>query len=386
MLFSDSIDPEASEKEMTMWTPGGQIDKLTFAGLRGGGKGGGGGGRSDDGSWMKETTLVDPVTGEAYTSSPWSMYQGGKSASDQLNERIRARKGEEQQASTTAAQAAAEKTATDTVNFQGKRQSAYDTALQDTMRAFQNQGVDPNAYRSTYIDPALNRINAGIADLDPNPMGAFPTSLGDTIVNQATSDRRSQLKNQYDAIFNPNYSSTVLPDSTTSSYIDQILGEQFDPLSAQLTNAQKRHTLTDVGYNAALGRLDQKKAAARDTVSNLGANILSGYRSSLDDLIGRGRSDIAGLGLSNQFDPNAYTSKAQNLVNTDLSNFGGALRNAVGGSEFASLSDLINTGGAVQGATNPTAANPRGGGGPTGMTPDEELASKKRGLGNTGAF
>lgn len=367
-----------------LYNPGGHPDHLTFAGLRGGGKGGGGGGGSQKTLW-DETSVVDPVTGEVYTSSPWSMYQGGKSAAEQLNERIRGRKSEQEAASAQAKQDAAAKAATDETTFQGKRQSAYDTALQDTIRAFQNQGVDPNAYKSTYIDPALNRINAGIQDLDPNPMGAFPTSLGDTILNQATNDRRTQLKNQYDAVFNPNYSSTVLPDTITSGYIDQILGEQFDPLSQQLTNAQKRNTLTDTGYNAAVGRLEQKKAAARDTVSNLGANILSGYRSSLDDLIGRGRSDIAGLGLSGQFDPNAYTTKATGLVNTDLSNFGGALRNAVGNSEFATLSDLINAGGAVQGATNPTAANPRGGGG-AALTPDEELASKKRGLGNTGAF
>jgi hypothetical protein len=367
-----------------MFTPGGQIDRLTFAGLRGGGKGGGGGG-SQKTLW-DETTVVDPVTGEAYTSSPWSMYQGGKSAAEQLNEHIRSRREQDQQTSAAAQQAAAAKAATDETTFQGKRQSAYDTALQDTLRSFQNQGVDPTNYRSNYIDPALNRINAGIQDLDPNPMGQFPTSLGDTIVNQATSDRRTQLQNQYNSIFTPNYSSTVLPDTTTGTYIDQILGEQFDPLSQQLLNAEKRHTLTDTGYNAALERLNQKRTAARDTVSNLGSNILSGYRSSLDDLVSGGRSAIAGLGLSSQFDPNAYTSRANELVSRDLSNFGGALRNAVGNSQFADLSDLINAGGAVQGATNPTAANPRGGGGGTALTPDEELATRKRGLGNTGAF
>lgn len=368
-----------------MFTPGGQIDRLTFAGLRGG-KGGGGGGGGGGKTWWDETTLTDPATGEAYTSSPWSMYQGGKTAAEQLNDAIRARKDREAQTALTTQQAADTKTAADRTTFNTNRQGAYDAALQDTLRSFSNAGVDPNAYRANYIDPTLSRTYNSIQDMDPNPYGAFPSSLGQTILNQATSDRRSQLSNQYNSIFNPNYSTTAIPDTTTGSYIDTIVNEQFDPLTAQLTNAQKRSTLTDTGYQAALARLNQKKSAARDTVSNLGANILSGYRSGLDDLISGGRSDISNLSLSGQFDPESYRTRANDLVARDMTNFGGALRNAVGNSQFADLTDLLNAGGAAQGANNPTATNPTGIGTGTALTPDEELATRKRGLGNTGAF
>ena len=40
-----------------MWSEGGQIDHLAFAGLRGGGKGGGGGGSSGS-SWNYSSTSV----------------------------------------------------------------------------------------------------------------------------------------------------------------------------------------------------------------------------------------------------------------------------------------------------------------------------------------
>lgn len=368
-----------------MFTPGGQIDKWTFMGLRGGGKGGGGGGSQQNA--FQTTTLVDPATGMAYESSPFTMGMfGQKSAAEQLNDAIRARQDKASADSAQAKQDAATKAAADETAFQGRAGSAYDTALQDTLRAFTNAGVDPNTYRADYIDPALNRIRAGVQDLDPNPLGSYPTSLGQTIVDQATSNRRTGLSNQYNSIFTPNYSTTMLPDSITGTYIDQILSEQFDPLGEQLKNAQKRGTLTDAGYTAALNTLGQKRTAARDTVSNLGANILAGYRSGLDDLISGGRSDINALTLGGQFDPSSYQTRASDLVSRDLSNFGGALRNAVGNSEFATLGDLINAGGAVQGANNPTASNPNRGGGPAEPTPDEVLASQKRGLGNTGAF
>jgi hypothetical protein len=81
-------------------------------------------------------------------------------------------------------------------------------------------------------------------------------------------------------------------------------------------------------------------------------------------------------------------------VDTYTSSFGGALRDAVGDTKFADISDLINAGGAVQGSQNPNAINPTGkpttadGGG--ALSPayvsDDELAKRGRGLGNTGAF
>lgn len=380
-----------------MWTAGGQPDLLTFAGMRGGGKGGRGGGTDWRTEALRETSLVDPTTGEVYTSTPWSVMQGGKSAADQLNERIRARMAEQQTAKQQAAEQEKQQAAADaTTNanseanlektFQERKSSAYNTALADAMASFQKAGVDPNNYLEKYINPSLARISAGIQDKDPNPLAAFPTSLGASIVDQATADRRNQLTNQYNTMFGANYSNTALPDTLTGSYIDQILKEQFDPLRSQLQNAQKRNTLTGTGYQAALDRLTQKESSARSTISDLGSNILSGYRSSLDDLISGGRSNISSLSLGGAFDPTEYQTRASNLVKQDVGNFGGALRGAVGNSQFADLTDLLNAGGNVQGAFDPLAAtNPYGGGNKL-KTPDEDLATRKRGLGNTGAF
>jgi hypothetical protein len=161
------------------------------------------------------------------------------------------------------------------------------------------------------------------------------------------------------------------------------VNEQFDPLMTSLTNAQKRGTLTPTGYNAALDALNQKKAAATSTVQNLGQGILSTDRKSLDDYISGARSDVNNLTLGTTFDPNSYSTAAQGKVAGFTSDFGGALRNAVGQTKFADLSELINAGGAAQGAQNPNAANPVGG---TGYVPPVDDSTTKRGLGNTGSF
>jgi hypothetical protein len=379
-----------------MFTPGGQVDHLTFAGVRGGGKGGGGQQQAPS----KPQVYTDPVNGMSFTDDVGYSYgpqaDGSmgytlgptQTGSDKLNAEINQRKAQEKSDSDAAKAASDTKAATAETTFQGTRDKAYNDALTSTIASFQRAGVDPNAYMDSYIKPMLDRQKNSIQDLDPNPYAAFPTTLGDTILNSATGDRRTTALNTLNSTFAPTYSSTVLPDDTTGKYVSDIVNEQFDPLMQQLTNAQKRGTLTDVGYNSALASLNQKKDAATSTVGNLGRGILSSDRSALDDFISGARSDVNNLTLGGAFDPSTYTTRASGMVNTDLSDFGGALRNAVGGSKFADITDLISAGGAAQGANNPTAANPAGAVGGTSsafVAPDEE-EQRKRGLGNQGAF
>ena len=350
-----------------MFTCGGQPDLWNCVARGGGGKGGGGGSPAP----TVAPTYVDPVNGQVFYSP------------QELNAEITQRKAQEQADTTTAKTTAADTSAADEAAFQGRKGTAYNDALNAVTRAFQLQGVDPQQYMSSDIVPALTRASNTIQDLDPNPAAAFPASLGDTIIGGLTSGKRTQATNQLNSLFSPNYANTLIPDTADDPYIDQILSEQFDPLSSQLTNAQKRGTLTDVGYKAALDTLTQKRSAARDTVSSLGSGLLSTDRSGINDLIGGARSAASGLNLNDTFDPGVYSSQASSRAADYLGNLGGALRNAVGGTKFADLTELINAGGAVQGANNPTAANPLGAG---PIVDPNDITNKNRGLGSTGAF
>ena len=230
----------------------------------------------------------------------------------------------------------------------------------------------------------MQRQYQAIQDLDPNPTAAFSPDLGQSIINNILSGKRTQATNAYNQTFTPNYSTNLLPDTTTGAYAGNIVNEQFDPLMQGLTNAQKRGTLTGAGYQAALDALNQKKSAAMNTVNTLGQGILSTDRKSLDDYISGGRTDISNLNLTGNFDPSTYAGTAAQKAQGYLGDFGGALRNAVGQTKFADLSDLINAGGAVQGAQNPTANNPIAGAGAAPIPADDP--NKQRGLGSTGAF
>jgi hypothetical protein len=370
-----------------MFSEAGQLAHLAFAGVRGGGGKGGGGGGQQQYTPPPPTVLTDPVSGKSfvdrgggitggqtgYMPMPGGGYamipQGGpeyKSAQDQLNEEITQRQAGEKATSEANKAQAATDAATAETTFQGRRQSAYDTAMQDAMSAIRRAGGDPNQYMASDITPALQRQFQSVQDLDPNPMAAFPTSLGDTIVGNITGARRQQAGTALNQIFTPNYAQNLLPDTMTDQYSGDILNEQFNPLAQQLQNAQKRGTLSPAGYQAAVDAMNQKRTAAQATVKNLGQGIIANDRSGLNDIISGARSAASGLGLADQFDPSSFAGQAGTRAQSYQSDFGGALRNAVG-----------NPTGATAGAGQNLSPS---------FVSQDELAARGRGLGNTGAF
>lgn len=349
-----------------------------------------GGGKGGSPAPAPPPTYQDPTTGMTF-SSP-----------DALNAEIQQRT----QAATDAANLkATQDAATATANentFQTNKTQAYNDAMNQVLQTFKGQGLDPNQYMS-YITPAMQQAQNSIPDLSTNIASYFPTSMGQTILNQATGDYRTGLTNQLNQTFNPMYSTNAVPTSTMDPAIQSILSSQFDPLSAELQNAQKRGTLTDTGYQAALAKMNQDKAAAQSQLQTLGQNILTGDRSALDTMISGARSDIANANLGSNLDPSQYVGQAGQMAAQDVSGFQGALQSAAGNTTFADIQDLLNAGGSVQGANNPTAANPNaiagaagagtgaigaGGGAPgaAGAVDPTAQQTQNRGLGTTGSF
>jgi len=377
-----------------MFTAGGQLDRLTFGGMRGGGGKGGGGGQSAP---PQGRTYVDPVDGTVFVESPYEAMLGGginpdgtprMTAAEQYNAHLRERKAGEVTASNqTKAEAAAEKAqATDTFNTD--KSTAYNDALSNVRRTFELQGLNPDTYMTTDIAPRLSSINSGIRDAS-GLKGAYADTLGSDIINQLTSGNRTKATGSYDTMFNPNYTNTLVPDTGIDTFTNTILDEQFNPLQTQLKNAFDRNTLDQRGYDAALASLGQKRTAAQGTVRDLGRTIINEDRGYINDIVGKGRTDISNLSLNQTFDPNVYDKQARDRAASEAASFGGELRGKVGGSKFADLTELLNAGGIAQGATNPTAANASPLAGTTKspyyVDPTEE-ENKGRGLGNTGAF
>ena len=178
--------------------------------------------------------------------------------------------------------------------------------------------------------------------------------------------------------------------------MNDILNEQFNPVSSSLQFARDRGQLSPGGFAAATDLLGTKRKGAEATVRGLANSQLTTDRKSIDDLITGGRNTISALTPDQfgSFDPTSIRRQADDTITRELGSLGGDIRNQVGQTKFVDLNDLLTAGGQASGPTQ-TPATP---GGPTGAfggdpsDPTAALAEQakrnaaNRGLGSQGAF
>lgn len=347
--------------------------------MGGGGKGGGGS------TPFVAPTYTDPITGKSFDNA------------QALNDSIDQRTAKEATTSAVATDTSAADTAAKEAEFQQRAASAKENATNNINAYFTGQGLSPDQYAGD-IARTVNTASGHVTDLMPDPSGAYAPAMGSDLVNELTSGKQTRNLAQFNSDFDPAYSQEVLPDSMLSPATSSVLKQQFDPLSAQLSNAQKRHTLNDTGYQAALKSLSDAQTGATATVNKLGQGVLASDRNALDTYLGQGRTAAGSAPLSTDFSTDPYVSGARSKVDNYTANFGGDVQNAVGNTKFSDITQLLNAGGAVQGAHDPTVANPNGAvgsggqsiGGGGDLSPSylaqQAIAQQKRGLGTTGAF
>lgn len=348
--------------------------------MGGGGKGGGGV------SSPVMPSYTDPTNGQSFASP------------DELNKEITARQAQEKSDSDAATAAANATAAQKESDFQTRAGTAKTQATNNINDYFTAQGVDPSRY-SSQIANTINSASGNVADLDPTPQSKYAPTLGSDLYNTLTAGQQSQNLAGYNKVFDPSYSITHLTGDMVDPAVSGVVNSQFDPLSGQLTNAQKRGTLTDQGYSAALNALNTAKTGATSTVNKLATGVLNSDRSGVNDYIGTGRNAAGSAPLNSTFSTDPYVAGATDLVNRDKASFGGDVQNAVGNTKFSDITSLLNAGGQAQGAFDPTAANPNGAVGPNGAPigggggdlsasaiAQQALANEKRGLGTQGAF
>lgn len=332
---------------------------------------------------------TDPVNGMSFSDS------------NALNEEIKARKVDEQNASNVsnqkaldaaqvAKQQALDQDQQDEAAFGSRLNTARNTTRDSIKEHFRQQGYDPELF-NPQIENTINTQAQGVADKAATPIASFDQNSGANLVSQLVSGKRAQATQAINKAFSPTYANDMISDSWLQDASAPILSTQFDPLSSQLENASKRGTLNDTGYQAALKALSDKQTSAKSTLNSLGSNILSTDRTGVNDYITGAKNDAAALDLSNadSFSPDTYLKGAGQLSDKYHQSFAGDLSNAVGSTSFADLGSLMNAGGAVQGATDPNVTSGKAGAGgdvSDAYIAQQALAQQKRGLGSGSSF
>jgi hypothetical protein len=378
-----------------MWTEGGQIDRDARIAFKGGG------GEDPNKYTPRPIILSDPVSGKTFTqeTNPYLvqfMSPKPRSAQEQLNEEITQRQADEKAKSDAAAAKAATDAATAESNFQTARGTAQTNARAGANQFFTSQGLDPARF-APLLETELARETGTIKDLDPNPTGAFDANLGQNILNQYTTAGRTRATSAVNDLFSPTFSQDRFSNTAADPFINDILNEQFNPVSASLTFARDRGQLSPQGFAAATDLLGTKRTAAESQVRGLANSALTTDRKSIDDLISGAKTTAGGL-TADQFDtfnPTSFRSAADTKINQEMGSLGGDIRNAVGQTKFVDLSELLGAGGQAQGPTQTAPGGTPGalgGGGGDPSDPTAALAEQakrnasQRGLGSQGAF
>lgn len=326
-------------------------------------------------------TYTDPVNGQTFTDAT-----GG---ADALNAEIQQRVNKATMDTDNAAGVKKMADQDAETAFQTRFGDAKKNATSNINDYFSNQGVDPTGY-AAQIAQSVNSSGLNVADLDTAPGSKFAPSMGSDLFNQIQGGKQSQALSSYNKEFDPSYSLTHLPSSMNAGAIATAVNSQFDPLMQQLTNAQKRGTLTGTGYQGALNQFNTDKTKATATVTGLADNVVKGDQGDLNTYLDTGRTLAGHVPLGTDFSNDPYRAGAADIISKDTGKLSGDVQNAVGATKFSDLTTLLNAGGAAQGSADPTAGNPNGLPGGGSLSPEalasQVLAKQPRGLGTQGQF
>lgn len=269
----------------------------------------------------------------------------------------------------------------DTQMFNTNLSSAVEGARARTLQDISGRGLDANMFTSE-IDQMLNSIRGQVPQLDNNPGSYFANqNIADIVLGNATTNRRTQYSNQINNMFGNDFANQRVASTADDSYIDSILGEQYNPALEQIQRAFERGTVNEQGFQTAMNSLNNQRTTAAANLQQTGGGLLQSIRDSLSGVGNEARNAASNYQLGTTFDPTSYQSRADTIFNEGMSGLEGNLRNAIGGQQFFDIGSILNQGRTAQGTANNNNRALF-----DAFQADEQNKNKQRGLGTQGVF
>lgn len=269
-----------------------------------------------------------------------------------------------------------------------KWNSGRNTALENA-RSFGRQQLtsrgmtdDPYGIMTAY-NQRLDTANSGLQDND-----AYASAFSPTVFDQTYNDRRGELRStkrrELSNLVPDDYSEQQFGRTADDGILDAILGTQYESAKNDLLNARNRGGLNDSTYTRALSNLGSRKLAARSELDDIGAGVLSGYRTELDTQRRNTLDKANNWEFGDTFDRDREVGRITGFANERKGRLEGDINRAVGERSFFDTNNIIGKAASSIGATNPGVT---GGTGGTSTNPlYAAFTDQQRNLGNQGAF
>lgn len=255
--------------------------------------------------------------------------------------------------------------------------SAFDTATQDASADLAGRGLDENEFMPI-IMRALQGARGSIPDLDPNPLSYFTGAAGGALTSERDR-RRANYTNQIDKFAPFNFADMRIGNTMDDDLIGGMVGDDYNRAILEAERQRDRGVLNDTGFAGAKSNIERQRPGINARLQDTGGGLLEEGRQTLRNRANQGRQGASMYELGQQFQP----LDTQNMIDQDFTNFrttlADRLKSKVGTSPLFDTSDLLNVGGAAQGALNTKNIGEL-----LTKKPDEEEVA--RGLGTVGAF
>jgi hypothetical protein len=232
--------------------------------------------------------------------------------------------------------------------WNNQRTGLYNSSLQDALSQLAGMG-DTDQGDIAAVQGAFGRANAGIGDMQ-NLSGVFDGLAAKTFAN-LTSQKQAGYTKTLNQLFPTGFDTTKVADTTDDDILNGIMQSQYDDASQQANRLLSRGTITQEGYDANLKALTNQKAGANSKLTTLGNNELNSERSSINNIINGGRSDIANFQLGQSLDPNNYMNKVNTAYDSWFKGLGDKLK-GIAPTDLFDTSGFLNTAGNITGPRN----------------------------------
>lgn len=269
-----------------------------------------------------------------------------------------------------------ERQAAELAAFQERLGGAVEGARANAFNQAEMQGFDIGEL-TPYIDNTIRSIQSTIPTGSENPNSFFNGTL-ESALAAATGAKRGEFNRQISSFAPTGFEDNLIVNTMDDNIINSILDTEFGKAKTFVDNAAARGVLGDQGITAALRNLGEQRSGINFNLQDLGGGILEEGRSSIANIANKARSGASAYNFGEQFDPFSFSTRINDRVADFTGSLGDALR-ARAGSDLFDTSNLLNIGGAAQGAQNfklPT----------TNVQSSTNPTDKDRGLGTTGVF
>lgn len=265
--------------------------------------------------------------------------------------------------------------------FNTQRDTAVSGARSTVSSELNKRGLDANKYGGS-LNAEIDRIMAGIPDLDPNPTSYFDPSFVDRVLTSEETAARDRYGRDVKSNFKSGFEKEAVVDTADDAFLDAIYNQQYGDARSTIERARARGDLNDVGMNAAFGELSNAGTSAKTTLTGIGDTVLGRYRDDLSNIANRASNEASGWQLGeSDFSIDPYLSDFSNTRTKQQGSLEGDVRGAASGTQLFDIGKLLDRGAKIQG--------------PSSGDPNDFVASvlgsrrkntTDRGVGSTGVF